>query len=71
MPRWSPTRTRVEKASATYRLPVWLIRAVKFDAARQGVDYSRVAESILSRGVSPESRRNAQDPEPAATPAAQ
>lgn len=53
-----------DKATATYRLPLWLIRAVKFDAARQGVPYSRLAESILARGVSRESRRQANAPEP-------
>ena len=45
-------------------LPLWLIRAVKFDAARQGIPFSRLAESILARGVSPDSRKQAQEPVP-------
>lgn len=58
------SRTRPDTARAVYVLPLWLIRAVKFDAARQGVPFSRLAESILARGVSPDSRKQAQEPVP-------
>ena len=57
-----------EKPRAVYVLPVWLIQAVKFDAAKLGVPYSRVVESILARHVSAESRRQANEPEPAGAP---
>ncbi len=51
------------KQTAAYRLPAWLVRAVKFDAARQGVSYSRLAEAILASGVSPASRAQAKERE--------
>ncbi len=62
-------RPRPQKATAVYRLPIWLVRAIKFDAARQGVTFSRMAESILARGVSPDSRSQAGQPEPEPEPA--
>ena len=65
-------RPLTEKPRAVYVLPVWLIQAVKFDAAKLGVSYSHVVESILARHVSVESRRQANEPQavPTAAPSA-
>lgn len=53
--------TKDDKAMLAVRLPTWLVLAVKYDAVRQGVNYSRHAQDILSRNVSPQSRRHAEE----------
>jgi predicted DNA binding CopG/RHH family protein len=55
-------RGEIKRITGAWRLPPWLIAAVKIDAARKGVPTHRLVESILTRHVSAESKRQAKEP---------
>jgi len=58
------TKPPEARVTAAYRLPAWLHAAVKIDAALLGVQPHKLVETVLTKGVSVEARRNAREPEP-------
>jgi len=66
-PAEKPPRNVDEVARAVYLFPTWLIRAVKFDAARRDQSASRFVRAIVADNISEEGRRYAMKPEPTVT----